>query len=108
MVPIEAQFIDTCLYIKNEFFQALFRALPAKKRILLTIYFSFFSLHLIQQYTSTNGRVVKSMDLSSNVRMYAWVRTPPPPPPPVSANFFPYFFHRLSHNLFSHVHSTTV
>ena len=95
---------------KKEFFQALFRALPAKKQILLTIYFSLFSLRLIQQYTSANGRVVKSMDFSSNVRMYAWVRTPlpPPPPTPVSANFFPYFFHRFSHNLFFHVRSTRV
>ena len=82
MVPIEAQFIDTCFYIKKEFFQALFRALPAKKRILLTIYFSLFSLRLIQQYRSANGRVVKSIDLSSNVRMYAWVRIPPRPLPP--------------------------
>ena len=49
------------------------------------------------------------MDFSSNVRMYAWVRPPPPPPPPhVSANFFPYFFHRFSHNHFFHLHSTTV
>ena len=69
MVPIEAQFIDTCFYIKKYFFQPLFRALPAKKRILLTIYFSLFSLRLIQQYTSANSRVVKSMDLTSNVRI---------------------------------------
>ena len=105
----DVNLIDTCFYIKKEFFQPLFRALPAKKRILLTIYFSLFSLRLIQQYTSANGRVVKSMDLSSNVRMYAWVcTTPPPPPPPFLLIFFPYFFHRFSHNLFFHLHSTTV
>ena len=26
---------------------------------------------------------------------------PPPPPPPVSANFFPYVFHRFSQSFFS-------
>ena len=73
MVPIEAQFIDTCFYIKKEFFQPLFRALPAKRRILLTIYFSLFSLRLIQQYTSANGRMVKSNGIiheKSNTRTY--------------------------------------
>ena len=77
---------------KKLIFPATLPALPAKKRILLTIYFSLFSLRLIQQYTSVNGRVVKSMDLSSNVRMYAWVRPPPPTHPPFLLFFFHIFF----------------
>ena len=91
MVPIEAQFIDTCFYIKKEIFQPLFRALPAKKADIANhLFFPFFS--------SSNPTIYKCEWPSGQVDglefpMYGC--THGFDPTAVSADFVPDFFHRF-------------
>ena len=92
MVPIEAQFIDTCLYIKKKNFP---RTLPGvtgqKADIANHLFFPFFSSFnpTIYKCEWPSGQVDGLEFQCTDVRMGSNPPPPPPPPPPpVSANFF--------------------
>ena len=97
MVPIEAQFIDTCfyIYIKRIFPATLPGVTGQKADIANHLFFPFFSSFnpTIYKCEWPSGQVDGLEFQCTDVRMGST-------PPLVSANFFPYCFHRFSHNLF--------
>ena len=105
MVPIEAQFIDTCFYIKKNFPGTRPGVIGQKADIANYLFSPFFSSFNPTKYKCEwpSGQVDGLEFQCTDVRMGS--TPPPPPPPPVSANFFPYFFHRFSHNLFFHLYT---